>query len=85
MTEIIHRLVGYNRSTGMVADEYDIPGIHLEFAKRVAGVPADDPEAVLCYRLTGQQARDIAGAIGATIDVDAFNFYIEGFAATISD
>lgn len=68
----------------MVAAEYDVPRIHLEFAKRVAKVPADDPEAVLCYRLTGQQARDIAGAIGVAIDADAFNFYMEGFAVPIS-
>jgi hypothetical protein len=68
----------------MVADEYDIPRSHFEFAKLVAEVPAEDPEAVLCYRLTGQQAHDIAGAIDAAIDADAFNFYLEGFAATIS-
>jgi hypothetical protein len=43
-------------------------------------VGADDPEAVLCYRLDDRQARKLAALIGAKIDPDQFNFYLEGFA-----
>ena len=75
MTDIItHRLVGYERISGFVAVEYDVPNRFLEFAKRVAKVGADDPQAVLCYRLDGLQARDLAVALGVKIDGDQLNF-----------
>jgi hypothetical protein len=83
MTDIVtHRLVGYDRVSGRVAVEYDVPDRFLEFAKRLAKLGADDPEAVLCYRLDDQQAHDLAAAIGAKIDGDELNFYLEGFAET---
>jgi hypothetical protein len=75
---ITHRLVGYDR--GHVAVEYDIPNRLLEHAKRVANVGADDPEALLCYRLDTLQARELGAAIGAKINPDQLNFYLEGFA-----
>ncbi len=77
---ITHRLVGYDRTSGLVAVEYDIPDRLLEHAKRVAGVGADDLQAVLCYRLDDLQARRLAAAIGAKIDPHRLNFYLEGFA-----
>jgi hypothetical protein len=81
MTNIIsHRLVGYDRVSGCVAVEYDVPDYFLELAKRVAKVGTDDPQAVLCYRLDDLQAHDLAAAIGAKIDGDQLNFYLEGFA-----
>jgi hypothetical protein len=78
---VIHRLVGYRRTSGRVAVEYDIDDWHLGFAKHVAGVRRDDPDAVLCYRLTREQVRAIAEAIGVAVDADSCNFYLEGFAA----
>src|ERR1700732_4241223 len=81
MTDIItHRLVGYDRVTGCVTVEYDVPDYFLGLAKRVAKVGADDPQAVLCYRLDDLQAHDLAAAIGAKIDENQLNFYLEGFA-----
>jgi len=85
MTEIvIHRLVGYDRASGRVAVEYDVPDRLLEFAKGIAKVGVDDPEAVLCYRLDDLQAHDLAAAIGAKIDCHQSNFYLEGFAEPVS-
>ena len=78
---VTHRLVGYDKTTGQVAVEHEIPPYRLEHAKGLAGVGADDPQAVLCYRLSPQQARDLAAAIGAPIDTDTLNFFMEGFAA----
>jgi len=83
MMAISHRLVGYSPASGRVAVEYEIPGSKLDHAKRVAGVGADNPDAVLCYRLTGQQTRNIAGAIGIVVKADALNFYMEGFAEPV--
>ena len=84
MTDIItHRLVGYDRVSGRVAVEYDVPDYFLELAKRAAKVSADDPQAVLCYRLDDLQAHDLATAIGAKIDDNHSNFYLEGFAEAV--
>ena len=84
MTDITtHRLVGYDRTSGCVAVEYDVPDHLLELAKGVASVGADDPQAVLCYRLDDLQARDLATAIGAKIDGNQLNFYLEGFAEAV--
>jgi hypothetical protein len=80
MTTVSHRLVGYDPASGRVAAECEIPESKLDYVKQVAGVEADDPDAVLCYKLTGQQSRDIAGTIGIVVDADALNFYLEGFA-----
>jgi hypothetical protein len=81
MTNIVtHRLVGYDRASGHVAVEHEVPGRFLELAKRLAKVGADDPQAVLCYRLDDLQARELAVAIGAQIDRNQLNFYLEGFA-----
>jgi hypothetical protein len=80
MMAISHRLVGYDPASGWVAVEHEIPESRLDYAKRVAGIGADDPEAALCYKLTDKQTRDIAGAIGAHVDAQALNFYMEGFA-----
>lgn len=79
-TTVTHRLVGYDRITGHVAVEHEIPARHLEFAKKAAGVGADDPAAVLCYRLDPPHARDIAGTIGRHIDTESLAFFLEGFA-----
>ena len=83
MTDIItHRLAGYDRASGWVAVEYDVPDHLLEIAKGIAKVGPDDPQAVLCYRLD-VQAHDLAAAIGAEIDSDQLNFYLEGFAEAV--
>jgi hypothetical protein len=80
-TGATHRLVGYDKATGRVAVEYEIPPYRLEHAKSLAGVGGDDPEAVLCYRLSAKKARDLAAAVGAPIDTGTLNFFLEGFAA----
>jgi hypothetical protein len=77
---ITHRLVGYDRASGRVAVEYDVPDRLLELAKGIAKVGADDPEAVLCYKLDDLQAHDLAAAIGTKIDCHQASFYLEGFA-----
>ncbi len=79
--EIVHRLVGYDPLTGDVAVEHDVPLRQIDYAKAVAGVGPDDPQAALCYRLDARHARDLADAIGAHIDPDRFAFFLEGFAA----
>jgi hypothetical protein len=62
MSGITHRLVGYDRTTERVVDEYDVPDAVLPVARDIAKVPADDPEVALCYGpLAPNSARDLAG------------------------
>jgi hypothetical protein len=81
MSNVGHRLVGYNRATERVADEHDIPDTLMRWAKRLAHVPAADPEATMCYPLNNAAARDLAGAIGAATDTSKNEYFLEGFAA----
>ena len=82
MSGITHRLVGYDRATERVVDEYPVPDDKLPTAKLLAHVPADDPDAVMCYPLKPAQARDLAGFINAVayIDPDHRDYFFEGFA-----
>lgn len=80
MSAIGHRLVGYSRATERVADEHDIPGNLMNWAKGLAHVPADDPEAAMCYPLDNRAARDLAGAVGAAADTAKNEYFLEGFA-----
>lgn len=83
-TQVYHALVGYDKISERVVAEYELPAHELDHAKRVAGVGADDPDAVMCYQLSPSQAADIAGAVGARLDTDALIFYLEGFDAPLN-
>jgi hypothetical protein len=82
MSRIIHSLVGYDRVTERVAEEFDIPDAVLPRAKHLARVPDDDPEAVMCYPLDASGARDLAAVLKARIDTDRRDYFLEGFAAS---
>lgn len=75
-----HRLVGYDRATDRVADEHNIPANLMYWAKKLAQVPADDPEAAMCYPLDFASARDLAYELGASTD-QKNAYFLEGFAA----
>jgi hypothetical protein len=82
MSDITHRLVGYDRETERVVDEYDVPDDLLPQAKNIAHVPVDDPEAAMCYQLAENEARDLAGFLRASIDPARRDYFLEGFAIT---
>lgn len=75
---VFHRLVGYDKATELVAAQVEIPAEHLDYAKQVAGVGPDDPDAVFCYELNPHKARDIGGAIGAALPSDDLDWFMEG-------
>jgi len=81
MSDITHRLVGYDRTTERVVDEYDVPNDLLPQAKIIAHVPADDPDAAMCYPLAENEAQDLAGFLRARIDPFLRDYFLEGFAA----
>ena len=93
MSRIIHSLVGYDRVTERVEEEFDIPDdlswsperspdAVLPRAKHLARVPDDDPEAVMCYPLDASGAHDLAAVLKARIDTDRRDYFLEGFAAS---
>jgi len=59
---------------------FDIPEERLPDAKKLAQVPDDDPEAAWSYPLTKAQARRLAVLIGARLDPDHAEFFLEAFA-----
>lgn len=80
MSDITHRLVGYDRATERVVDEYALPEERLPEARRIAHVPDDDPDVAQCYSLGSNEARDLAGFIGVSVSPDR-DYFLEGFAA----
>ena len=79
MSTIKHSLVGYDRVTDRVAEEIDVPSAALPKAKKIASVPADDAGAIMCYPLDARAASVLAALLGATIDTDRRDYFLEGF------
>jgi hypothetical protein len=82
MSRIAHLLVGYDRLTERVAEEIAVPDAVLPEAKHLAGVPEDDPDAIMCYPLDALRAHDLASMLNARIDTDRREYFLEGFAAS---
>ena len=80
MSQATHSVVGYDRLTDLLAEEFDVPDAILPRAKELAGVPADDPDAIMCYPLDQSRARDLADLIKARIDTKRRDYFLEGAA-----
>jgi len=78
--KVTHRLVGYDKKTDRAKVRFDIADRLLDDAKRIAKVPADDPEAVWSYPLTPHQVRKLAQLLGADFDLGKSEFFLEAFA-----
>lgn len=78
---VVHRLVGYDQDTDRVKVKWEIPPDLLPEAKRIARVGEDDPEAAWSYPLSSSQARKMADLIGAGLQSDRVEFFLEAFAA----
>ena len=81
MTRVGHSLVGYDRATERLAEEFDVPDAVLLKAKELAGVPVDDPDAIMCYSLDASRAQALADILAAKIDTNRRDYFLEGFAA----
>jgi hypothetical protein len=76
---MIHRLVGYDRTTERVQSQHDIPAGRLPLIREIAHVPASDPDMIGSYPLEAAQARDVAGILNIKIDVADQTFFIEAY------
>jgi hypothetical protein len=77
---VVHWITGYDKESEQLATQLEIPKSQMRFAKSVANVSSDDPEAALSYPLTPEQAKRIAGAINKPIDTDRYLWFLEPFA-----
>ncbi|HTT80484.1 MAG TPA: hypothetical protein VMF86_12475 [Stellaceae bacterium] len=73
-------MVGYDRQTDRANIRFDVPRRLLSEAKRIAQVPDDDPQAAWSYPLSIDQTRDVAALIGAAVDPNHGEFFLEAFA-----
>ena len=80
MSHVSHSLVGYDRVTERVAEEYDVPDAFLPKAKQLARVPDHDPDAMMCYPLDRSGARRLADILKARIDPERRDYFLEGSA-----
>ena len=77
---VTHSLVGYDRATERVAEEFAVPDGVLPAAKKLAHVPSDDPDALMCYPLDASGARELAQLIKARVDPKRRDYFLEGAA-----
>ncbi len=85
MNRITHSLVGYDRDSERVAEEFEVPDAVLSKARELARVPADDPDAIMCYPLDAARARALADLVDAKIDPDRRDYFLEGSADEFTD
>jgi hypothetical protein len=78
-TRIVHRLTGYDRKTELLAIEYEIPVGDITCVKEIAGVDPSDPNAIGSYPLDQGQVESIARLLGAKINNDMYDFFLEPF------
>lgn len=69
--KIGHSIVEYDNNTDrVVGDLLFVPEDYMEEVKKIAGVDADDPDAIYCYKLTVTevlQISQIVTAVGKSI------------------
>ena len=75
---VVYKLVGYDRKTERATVKIDIPPKHVNFAKEVARIAAED-DSMADYPLDRDQARDIAGVLGKPIDADSYDYFLEPY------
>jgi hypothetical protein len=85
MNRITHSLVGYDRASERISAEFDVPAAVLAKAKELAHVPTHDPDAMMCYPLDAAAARELASVLGATVDTEQRDYFLEGHADDSTD
>jgi hypothetical protein len=79
-TRIVHRLTGYDRKTELLAIECEIPVGDITRVKEIAGVGPSDPDAIGSYPLDQGQVERVVRLLGAEIDAERYDFFLEPFA-----
>jgi hypothetical protein len=72
-------IVVFDGHTQRVAVEHPVPPAAVPAARRIANVPATDPDLMGAYPLDAEQARQIAAVANITID-PIFDWFLEAYA-----
>lgn len=75
--KVTYQLVGYDRKTEKQIDCHPVPERHIRYAKHVAHFHASDHSDIGDAPLSSTEARDIAGTIGVSIDVQQRDYFLE--------
>jgi len=75
------RVIGFDRSTERYADEVVVQRHLWDDARRIAAVPATDPDLMGSYPLDEMQARQIAAVIGVRLN-PRLDWFLEANAVT---
>ena len=76
MTELVHHLVGYDRSTEKAVYEHSIPSEEWKAIIDFLKADSDDPLMVDVYPLDGSAIRDVGGIIHSSLRPD-LDYFIE--------
>jgi hypothetical protein len=69
-------LVGFRKTDELVGEQHELPEDLLKFAKGLAKVRKNDPDAVFPYPLQPAVARKLAAAMGVAIDPEHHNYFL---------
>ena len=78
---VVHQLTGYDKADDERVFQAMVGPLLLGLAKDLAAPRDDDPDAVFPYPLTPVAARILADALGARIDTQRNDYFLEAFAA----
>lgn len=71
------KLTAYDKQTERLVAAASVPAQVLVEARRIARVPASDPDLRGVYPLTAAQVTEIAGKLGAKLDAERYDYCLE--------
>src|SRR5208337_1620111 len=74
---VAYHLRAYDKTTGFVGVEFDIPVTLLAFVKDLFPEASADPDLIDPHESACDQVARLAHELGIGVDPDAFDFYIE--------
>jgi len=73
------KIVGFDRSSDLAAVELAVPRVVLAQVKRIADVPASDPDLLGSYPLDDRQVIKIAETAHITVDPVKYAYFLEAY------
>jgi len=75
------KIIGFDRSSELLAVELDVPSSAVDRVKKIADVPLSDPDLLGSCPLDEQQLARIAEAAHMAIDPSKFLYFLEAYDA----
>lgn len=71
------KLTAYDKGTDRKVAAASVPPAAVQEARRIARVPATDPDISGVYPLNAEQVMQIAGKAGFTLDAERYDYCLE--------